>query len=398
MRNEGADTAERSDAGLRQLNQAKTLRALHDGRSLTVADLVTATGLSRRTIEVIVDGFVAREMVFEQGPKPSHKSVGRPARRFVFNPGTSNALAIYIAYDFIEVGVCDLYGTPLGNWSFETDPANSRAERLDAVRTAIGSVFLGLGIPRSRIGAVTIATMGVVNDDGTIDLWQRGGHSEVKFPDWSGFNLASELASEFVCEVQVESIAKLAAYGEMSHGAAKECRDFLSLIVGGQRVALGIVLGGKVYRGKNGNAGEILWAEQALGLGIGLSDFPLSYLGQSHTAEGQEAVAILAAARRGEKAALKQVGNLAQAMAPGLLALSWIFAPEVLVIGGALGAAGDVLLPEIRAHMSAPLPRGVELRASSLGSKAVVLGALRNSLNMIEESLFFGAALNGGAG
>ncbi|MBK9709263.1 MAG: ROK family protein [Acidobacteria bacterium] len=77
-----------------------------------------------------------------------------------------------------------------------------------------------------------------------------------RLPDFSGIDLHSELSKAFGLPVLFENNANSAAYAELMHGVAQGAGDWLYLLIGAN-VSAGIVLGGKLQRGKSGYCGAI---------------------------------------------------------------------------------------------------------------------------------------------
>ena len=378
---------------MRKLNRGACLRIVRERGSTTMAELARASGLSRRTIELILEELLASGYVRESEPPTELRPVGRPARAYTFNPGITHAMAVEIGEDAVSVAICDLVGTVVASEHTPVRHDARRAERVAAVQASVTGLFDRAGLGPSDVRAVTVASMGVVHDDGVVDLRRKDGDLALAGGDWSGFHLAGELADLFDCDVAVENDAKLAAVGEAWQGAAHGVDDFVFVLANGVRTGVGIVIGGELYRGHDGQAGEVFWAESFFQVGRAIRPNALLHLASPDPAARRAAEESLAGARAGEPDALRAVADLAHDLTPALHAIMCLLAPEVLVIGGSTGRAGDVLVPAIEREL-APLVRpGTRLHTSTLGDDAVIRGALRASLGRIEDELFSGATL-----
>ena len=373
---------------MRRLNTATTLRELHNRRTVTLTQLTDSTGLSRRTVELILDELVAEGQAFEAGAASGLRTVGRPARTFSFNAQHSYAMAVQIDEDSIDVLVCDIYGTALGSWTQSVTASTSRDERLRRVRDAVESVFRTLDVPTAKVKAVTVSTMGVVRDDGIVELKGAAGSSGPNVADWSGFSVADELADLFSCSVVVENDAKLAAIGEGWRGGARQAANHVYVLAEGRRVGVGVVINGKLYRGFEGQAGEIFWAQPVFGLGEVMTANPLLGLSSHQTDRGRAALGIVENAREGDEGALAVVADLAAGLAPGLHAIACLLSPEVLVVGGSLADIGSPLTEALEREFASRTSPDTRIALSELGSKAVLLGAMRESLDRIEAEMF----------
>jgi predicted NBD/HSP70 family sugar kinase len=160
---------------------------------------------------------------------------------------------------------------------------------------------------------------------------------------------------------------------------------------------MGLVAEGELVRGARGAAGEIAF------LPIGGDPFDPSYyvLGPLETAIGS--VGILKYYREqgglaastvkeifdglalGDQAAAATLDHLARLLAKALVAVGAIADPEIIVLGGGIGSRME-LLERVQALLSA-LPFAVQVRPSSLGTRAVAVGALRLAVEHVCQDL-----------
>ena len=176
----------------------------------------------------------------------------------------------------------------------------------------------------------------------------------------------------------VENDVNLAAVGERSRGVAQGVEDFVFLSVG-TGLGAGLVLHGELHRGHHGAAGEV---DYALGAGHedAREDDPaatgVTAYAAALAAEGRlattlappyDARAIFGAARAGDELALAVVDEEARRIARHVVPIAAVADVELVVLGGGIGANGDLLLAPIRdaARAALPLPaarRGLEPR------------------------------------
>jgi len=154
----------------------------------------------------------------------------------------------------------------------------------------------------------------------------------------------------------------------------------------GNRTGLGILIRGAVHRGLDGAAGQITEAVSMPTRAI--EDQPIAGLTSPEPARRATALARVAAARNGDEAALAEVAEFVENIASILTTLAWTVAPSLIVLGGGLEDAADVLLPRVRAALRESRAPAVQIRATGLGSHAPLIGAVKTVLDRMDTELF----------
>jgi glucokinase len=205
--------------------------------------------------------------------------------------------------------------------------------------------------------------------------------------------------------IVVENDASCAAWGEWVAGAARGVDDVV-LVTLGTGIGGGIILGGELYRGANGFAGEIghmvvdpngpicpcgnrgCWERFASGSGLGWLAREAAHAGQAAAVvalaggdpENVRGEHVTQAARQGDPDALRVMERFAWWVALGLANLANAFDPSRFVLGGGLVEAESVLIDPVRkaftglveAHAHRP---EVEIVPAALGERAGAIGA-----------------------
>ena len=159
--------------------------------------------------------------------------------------------------------------------------------------------------------------------------------------------------------------------------------DFAFLSVG-TGLGSGLILRGELHRGYHGAAGEVDYALVGLGQVVDPSAPGVSELAARLAAEHPSSVltppfdarAIFTAARGGDEPARAVVDEIARRIALHVSALAAVADVELVVLGGGLGANGDLLLGPVRSLLADWLPYPPRVEVSSLGEAAVLTGAL----------------------
>ena len=184
----------------------------------------------------------------------------------------------------------------------------------------------------------------VVGMPGPID-YQKGEVLNLpNLPDWEGHVSADSLSKELGIPVLLANDADLAALGEHRFGAGRGYRDMAYVTVS-TGVGAGVILGGRLVHGKLSLAevGHTIIDRETRGtvenLGSGTALARLA---------GEDAASVEARARDGDPDALRYFATVAGDLAIGVFNLVHCFSPEIVVVGGGMSQAGDLILEPIR--------------------------------------------------
>jgi glucokinase len=256
-------------------------------------------------------------------------------------------------------------------------------------------------LTQHKVDHVGISAAGFVSSDRKTML------ATPNIMDWNGINLERELSGLIGTKVVIENDANAAAWGEFVYGAGKSANNMLMVTVG-TGIGGGIVVDGNLLRGAFGTAAEIghmrlvpeghmcgcgaLGCFEQYASGSGL----MRHVRELITARADDARHLLArangsvdqlkgahiteAAQDGDSLAIEAFNITAHHLGAGLASLCVILDPEIIVIGGGVIDAGELLLApteaSLKAHMpfagKHPYPRIV---AASLGNDAGLVGA-----------------------
>ncbi|MEN8654274.1 ROK family transcriptional regulator [Streptomyces sp. 21So2-11] len=364
---------------LRRINSAVVLHALRAADSPTLTDLTRVTGLSRPTVEGVIEGLMETGLVVEAPPEDIEtRRQGRPARRFRFRVEAGHLLGVEIGPHRIAALLSGLDGRVMGAGSREVSETACADERLERVRTVVADVLRRSGVARSSLRAVGVGSPGIVEADGTVRLGTA-------LPGWTGLALGERLRRSFRCPVLVENDANAAAVAEHWKGAATDSDDIV-FVMAGLSPGAGSLIGGRLHRGYGGAAGEIgalhlLGREVTPETLLSTTDEPL------HALDEQAVAAVFRQAKQGDVRAGEAVERFIQRLVHDVAALVLALDPELVVVGG--WAAGlDGVLEPLRGELARYCLRPPRVALSLLGEAAVATGALRLALDHVEEQLF----------
>jgi predicted NBD/HSP70 family sugar kinase len=178
----------------------------------------------------------------------------------------------------------------------------------------------------------------------------------------------------------------LAALGEQWRGVARGVDDFVFLSIG-TGVGAGVVLGGELHRGRHGAAGEIDFALIAFD-GVDPAAEKVSELAAELVGRAEDPRTVFGAAREGDEAARSVVAEVARRIALHVAPFAAVADVELVVLGGGIGANGDLLLDPIGHQLTEWLPFPPRLEVSTLGEAAVLTGALAVGVQSARENVF----------
>ena len=221
---------------------------------------------------------------------------------------------------------------------------------------------------------------------------------------WRNVAIASRLSQKVGAPVFIDNDVRVAALGEFSRGEAQACKDFIYITVG-TGIGSGIFIDGRLLRGPRWSAGEVghmvldphgpactcgsFGCLEALASATAIARDgraaaaanPGSLLNRlAGSAEDIDTALIFKAAESGDPAAAQVVDKAMNWLGIGVANLVNIFNPRLVVIGGGVSLAGEMLLSPVQnqvARLAMPVQRKlVRLTTSALGDIAGVEGAL----------------------
>ena len=233
--------------------------------------------------------------------------------------------------------------------------------------------LVGIGLPGPMDGSGRISRIAI----------NLAGWQEVPLADW--------LEPRLKRRVTLANDANCALVGEAWTGAAQGVADAILLTLG-TGVGGAVLLGGQLFSGHGGAAGE-------LGLICVDPEGPSCNSGNNGSLEQFCSIAGLGRlspldpgelsrlADLGDAAALEVWRRYGQWLGIGLSSLLYVLTPEVVLIGGGLSAASRHFLPavwhEVNRRVLAQSCSGLEIRACALGNGAGRLGAAKLALDRL---------------
>jgi predicted NBD/HSP70 family sugar kinase len=388
---------------LRRLNRLRVIDALRDEGLISRAEIARRTGLSRSTVSSLVSELQSDGLVVErEEPGAAHgEQGGRPPILLAFDASAGAALGIDFGHSHVRVAVSDLSSNILAERSAPMDIDHAAHEGLDVALELIGEALDEAGVERSRVIGAGLGLPGPVDQiDGVI------GSSAI-LPGWVGVAAGEEMRRRLDVPVSVDNDANLGALAELTHGAGRGASELVYLKVS-SGIGAGLILGGRLHRGTGGVAGElghILVAPEGAVCRCGnrgcletaaSTGALLEMLRRSH---GELTVAeMLRLARDGDLGCRRVIADAGRVVGSAVAVVLNLLNPQLLVVGGDLAEAGDLLLDGVRSSVRlAALPAAADAAgvvAGVLGERAQVLGALALAIGEAGATLDFRESIN----
>ena len=212
-------------------------------------------------------------------------------------------------------------------------------------------------------------------------------------PGLAGLDIGEALGRRLGVRVTVENDANLAALAEGRAGAAVGVRDYVFVAIG-TGIGMGVVMDGRLRRGWRGMAGEAgflpvganpstararrrgAWESVASGPALRLRIARAVESGSSTVLRRASTFAeALDASEAGDAVAAGIVEDEARLIALGIVTVAAISDPQLVILGGGVGANARLLEP-VRRHVARLSDQGPRIESSALGERAPLLGAL----------------------
>jgi len=362
---------------LKRINEREVLETIRAGAPISRAEISRRAGISKPTVSLALQSLLASGLVREAERPPDGPGYGA----VYFEPVAEAALVLGldIGARFLRGAVSDLGGTIRARQDVELAVADA-ADAVEASARLQAALLSAAGLESERVDSVVVGVPGVVTADGTLRLAENVAGLE-------GRRFASELQAALDLPVTLENDINLAALGERWQGVARGVADFVFLSVG-TGMGAGLVLGGELHRGRNGAAGEIDFALVGVGETVDPSAAQVSELAHDLAGLAADPRSVFTSARRGEAGALAVVDEVARRIALHLAPIAAVADVELVVLGGGIGANGDLLLDPIGRLLGEWLPFPPRLAISTLGEAAVLTGAVAVGLQAALENVF----------
>jgi predicted NBD/HSP70 family sugar kinase len=389
----GASGGSLSD--LRRANRRAAVTLLRLRGPLTQAEISRATGLSHASVSNIVrdltsEGVVGTTVV---------RRAGRRVSEVTLNPSDGLVGAIDFGNRHVRAAVADFTHTVRAEDQHPLLYGHQAVSSVSEAAAMLRELVSGIGRELSDVQMLGVGLPGPVERDSSRVT------SAAILPGWADFDVKSAFEEALGVRTVVDNDATLGALAEGLWGVGRGLTDFAYIKVS-TGIGSGLVLNGRLYRGFSGTAGEIGHTTieengplchcgnrgclEVFAAAPALLDLVRRSYGNDVTIED-----VLKLSDEGDIGCRRVIADAGRHIGVALANLCNLLSPQMVIIGGELALAGDVLLAAIRESMGR---RTVSVRAQPpevatgmLSERAGVLGALALALQESEDYPGYGA-------
>ncbi len=294
-------------------------------------------------------------------------------------------------------GVVAENGEVLGSDKIETLAQQGPEQAIQRVNLAAQSLLQKLNIKSEELIGIGIAS------PGPLDISKGCVDGSPNLPGWTGYSIEQGLSTFFNLPARIDNDANAAALGEYKFGAGKNKKNMVYLTVS-TGIGGGVIVDGRLMRGANGNAAELghltlningpacpcgangCFEMYASGTAIARrtreaiqAGAPSQILSLAGSLEKITTHHILDALQKEDELAKKIWNETTEYLGRGLAVVINTFNPELIVVGGGVTAAGELLFKPVREKaLRYAFPRLAAVCSivpAGLGSNVGVVGA-----------------------
>jgi glucokinase-like ROK family protein len=369
------------------------------------AELVEATGLGRSIVTQRVEALIDHGLLAEDRLGPS--TGGRAPRLLRFRADAGYVLVADLGATSADVALADLSGEIVAHRQEPSDIAAGPEDVLGRVERLFDECIAEAGSFPGSLWGIGIGVPGPVEFESGRPI------SPPIMPGWDGYEIRERFAEHHV-PVWVDNDVNVMALGELTAGCGRGVDDFVFVKLG-TGIGAGIVVDGRIHRGAQGSAGDVghiyvQAGDREVICRCGMNGCLEAFAGGAALGRDAEAAAregrseilrslleeqgslsaadVALGSKHGDPVCVELITEAGKLIGQMLTGVVNFFNPSLVVIGGGVAGAGDLLLATIRQTIysrSLPLStRDLVVRRSALDGRAGVTGAA----TMVANELF----------
>ena len=357
----------------------------------TITDLAKAMDLSIPTVTKVVDEMYEQGYIDEYGKLET--SGGRHPILYGLNTDSAYFVGVDVTWNCVNIGIINFKGDILKLQMGIPFERRDTLECIDELCRYIQNFINGLTLDQEKILHINVTLCGRVNPE------LGYCHSFFNFGERP---LAEILTERLKIDTSIDNDSRAMLYGECIKGVVRGAKNVLFINIG-WGLGMGIMIDGKLYKGKSGFSGEV-------GHTYGYDNQIICHCGKKgcvetevscsalyrkfieHLQAGETSIIlaekkieditlddIFNAVNREDLLAIELVEQIGQQLGFHIGSLINIFNPDMVIIGGQMSRAGDFLLQPVisavRKYTLSLMSRDSEIVLSKLKDQACVIGS-----------------------
>jgi predicted NBD/HSP70 family sugar kinase len=374
---------------MRDINRSAILELIRRESPISRTAIAERLQVSLPTVMRIIDRLVEEGLVRPYGA--TEWSGGRRRTLLTFNADQHVVIGVDLGGLKMFGAIADLGGKILEEADIVRHASSGEENYQNLVRL-IEVLLSSPAIEGKKIWGIGIGAPAVTYHQTGVITWAYS-------LNWKDYPLKSLLAEHFKMPIIVDNDVNLAALGEFWFGAGQNRQNMVLMAIG-TGIGAGIILNGALYRGANEASGEVcnfipgreflgksyqeFGALESLASNIGIANrarLALKDRLSPTELDCLDAHDVYLAARCGEDWARDLLSETVDYLAIGVVNITACFDPEVIILGGEIAQYADLYVEPILERIKGALPNQPFLVISSLGNRAVVMGAITNVLH-----------------
>lgn len=360
---------------IRTINQTLLLHLIREKQPISRAEIAKVSGLRPGTVSSIVNRLMKKGVIYEGAEGPS--SGGRKPTYLYINGENAYVLAVDIGVRDTIYAVSDFNGRILKQRALITE-----GKPQDFLKRLAGEIkkTIEKDYPRVKFEAVGVSVPGLIKRD-------TGEIAVSPNLEWNNIPVKTILEKHLKLPVFVENDANAAAFSELWYGPLDEIKvQTLLYILVVDGLGTGLIINGELHVGSQiglGGFGHMCLEPNGEVCSCGRKGCWETLASESATIaryhrlmnnkNGSMTVSItdlISNANRGDEKAIAAIRATAEYLGEGIASLAHGLSPEIIVIGGDISAAWNLIEPiikdKVKSRYLIPSIAKIEIRAASV--------------------------------
>ncbi len=374
----------------REINKISILDYLRRNEKASRVDIANDLNLTKGTISTIVNGLINQKFVIEIGEGLSQKQGGRKPVLLSLNSSDKYVIGIDIGTTSIVIALSNLKGEILKKNRVPTSNNRSFDNITRQVETLVNNLINNFDIKRESVIGCGVAVAGVV---------EKNNGFIVISPDfkWEDIPVKEVFSEKIGLDIVFDNCTRVMTLGEKWYGVIKNVKNAFFVNIG-YGIGSSLIINGEIYD-NHSEFGHVFITKKLIQCDCGKLGC-LEAVSSGHAIEREAYKLLFNEDSKGEIITAKNVAELANQenrlarqifsdagkyLGRAISMVANTFNPEVIVLGGGVSLAGqlilDPIIKEFDKHTMRPILKNIKIEISKLGMDAGVLGAISLALD-----------------